>query len=277
MKKKNARILTLVCAAALCVTAFAGCTKVTGNSSSSADSGAKPLSGKTLKVATSATFPPFESVTVDAKGATQIEGFDMDVLKAMSKDLGFTYTIDNMDFSGLIGALQSGHDDLVISGISATDERKKSVDFTDSYFTSKTALIEKKGGTVTDTKTMKGKKIAASFGTQYETLAKASGADVTSLDSGTLVIQEVLNGRVDAGITDAAKATVLVKQYPTLDYHVIPSAELGSTVTNAFSIACPKNSTLVSAFNTEIQKLKENGTINKLTLKWMGADYLKTK
>lgn len=276
MRNKFVKAIALLCTAAIGVAAFTGCSRSASPSSSEAATASQPLAGKSYKIALNATFAPFESLSVDSQGKTEYVGFDIDVVKAMAKDLGFTYTIDNMDFNGLVGALQSGRDDFVISGISPTEERKKTVDFTDSYFTCKTAVIEKKGGKITDAAGLKGRKIAASFGTEYETFAKSAGATVSSMDSSTLVMQELLSGRVDGAILDASQAAVQVKQNTGLEYHVLPASELGSSVSDTFAIACPKGSPLVATFNTELKKLQDNGTINKLITKWMGAEYLKS-
>lgn len=284
MKSKIMKMFALFCSISICVLVFAGCgssasvsssdSSSDSSSASSSNTSAKVLSGKKYKIALNATFAPFESVSVDSSGKTGYVGFDIDVINAMAKDLGFTYTVDNMDFNGLVGALQSGRDDFVISGISPTEERKKSVDFTEPYFTCKTAIIERKGGKLVSTSDLKGKKIAASFGTEYETLAKESGAVVSSMNSSTLVMQELLNDRVDGAILDASQASVEVKQYSNLEYHVIPSKQLGDSVSNEFAIACPKDSPLVGTFNKELKKLNNDGTIKKLIIKWMGKAYL---
>ena len=276
MKNKFIKAIALIGATAVCTAAFAGCSRVSTASTAASDNSSKPLSGKSYKIALNATFAPFESLSVDSKGNTEYVGFDIDLLKAMAKDLGFSYTIDNMDFNGLVGALQSSRDDFVISGISPTAERKKTVDFTDSYFTCKTAVIEKKGGKITDVAGLKGKKIAASFGTDYETFAKSAGAVVSSMDSSTLVMQELLSGRVEGAILDASQAAVQVKQNSGLEYHVLSSAELNGGVSDTFAIACPKGSPLVTTFNTELKKLQDNGTVSKLITKWMGSEYLKS-
>ena len=276
MRNKVVKAVALLCATAVCAAAFVGCSRAPSSSSASSGDSAKPLSGKNYKIALNATFAPFESMSVNSQGQTEYVGFDVDLLKAMAKDLGFRYTIDNMDFNGLVGALQSGRDDFVISGISPTEERKKTVDFTDSYFTCKTAIIEKKGGKITDAAGLKGKKIAASFGTDYESFAKTAGAVVSSMDSSTLVMQELLSGRVDGAILDASQAAVQIKQNSGLEYHVLSSADLNSSVSDTFAIACPKGSSLVATFNTELKMLQDNGTIKKLITKWMGSEYLKS-
>jgi len=279
------KITALLCAASLISCVFAGCS---GSSTASSAAGSattasvaaadsKPLSGKHYKLAVNATFAPFEVSTVDTSGNTVIQGFDVDLVEAMSKDLGFTYEFNDMEFKGLIGALQSGRADFVISGLSPTEERKKTVDFTDNYFTVKTALIEKKGGTLKTMVDIKGKKVSAVFGTDYEREAKAAGAVVTALDSSPLVMQELLNGRVDASLMDASQAALKAKENPSLEYHVIPAAEINNGVADVFAIACPKGSPLVATLNAELKKLNENGTVKTITEKWMGKEFLSDK
>ena len=95
-----------------------------------------------LKMGTSADYKPFEYIDT-AKGDKPI-GIDIDIAKAITENLGYELEIQDMDFGGLIAALQNGQVDFVASAMSATDERKKSVDFSDIYYTSKHVIVSKK-------------------------------------------------------------------------------------------------------------------------------------
>ncbi|WP_461240590.1 transporter substrate-binding domain-containing protein [Paucilactobacillus sp. N302-9] len=265
-KQKLAFILASLLTLILVV---AGCgSKKTSTSSDSS----KPLSGKTYTVAINATFAPFESTKINKNtGKTEYVGFDMDLLKQMSKDLGFKYKIKNMEFKGLVGALQSGRADMVISGISPTAERKKSVDFTDAYFTAKTAALYKKKTAFKTNDSLKGVKVAAVFGTEYDDLAKADGAKTTSLDSSPAALQELNNGNVKAVIMDASQAALKSKENSKLGYSILSTE---NKVSSQFAIALPKNSKNTKQFNKELKKLQDNGTIKKLTVKWMGKEFV---
>ena len=96
---------------------------------------AKPFEGKKFHLAINATFAPFELAKVDpATGNSVITGFDIDVLDHIAGKLGVAYEREDMSFSGLIGALQSGRADFVISGLSNTPARREVVDFSNPYF-----------------------------------------------------------------------------------------------------------------------------------------------
>ena len=124
----------------------------------------KIFEGKHFVMATSANFPPLEYVILDEKGENKVVGFDIDLAIALSEELGFTYEIMNTQFSSLIGGLQSKRVDFIISGMSPTEERKKSVDFTNGYFFPKIAVISLKGNKEYSTlKSLEGKKNSNNF------------------------------------------------------------------------------------------------------------------
>jgi His/Glu/Gln/Arg/opine family amino acid ABC transporter permease subunit len=231
----------------------------------------KPLAGKHLNMAVNATFPPFESVVLDeASGQSSIVGLDIDIANALADRLGFTFEITDMEFNGLVGALQSGRADFVLSGISPTEERKESVDFTEDYFYPKTSIMCKKGENISSLADLPGKTVSASFGTTYEALAKGiEGVSVTSLNSTPLVIQELVNGRVDAAIIDASQAVEFLKVQPSLEFHVLSEEEVPSD--DSYAIACPKGSELVAYFNTALKEMKDDGELAAIEEKWMGT------
>lgn len=234
----------------------------------------KPLLGKHLIMAVNATFPPFESIELKENGKEEIVGFDMDIAKLLSEKLGFTYDINNMEFNGLVGALQSKRADFILSGISPTEERKKSIDFTIDYFHPKTAIICLKNKNLYSLKKLEGKMIATTFGTNYANIAeRVKNGKVTLLNSSPLVMQELLNERVDAAIIDASQASEFMKKYNNLEFHVLPESEVKST--DSYAIGCQKGSELVEIFNKALTELEESGEIEKLVVKWMGKEFTK--
>ena len=122
------------------VLALAACSGDNSTSGGSADSSADSGSAEVLVVGTEPTFPPFD--TTDDQG--NIVGFDMDLIKAIGEDQGFDVEFRNLEFDGLIAALQSGTIDIAIAGMDASDERKEQVDFSDPYYES--SLIVAVGG-----------------------------------------------------------------------------------------------------------------------------------
>ena len=238
---------------------------------------AKPLEGKKLKMAISPTFPPFEFEQLDDKGNANIVGYDIDIVNEIASRLGFTYDIVHTNFKGLLGELSGARVDFVVSGMSPTEERKKSVDFSIPYYYCQTSIIQHKGTNIKSIVDMKDKKIAAVFGTQYCDFAEAVGAKVSAMDNATYSMQELLAGRVDGVVQDAASASVRIKTHPELEYFVLPRDELdkvyketGANVSGSFAAVFPKGSTLEPLFSAEIQKMQDDGTMKAIYEKWIG-------
>lgn len=240
----------------------------------SSNDSSKPLAGQTLKVAMSPNFVPFESAELNDEGETEIVGFDVDLMDQLAKDMGFKYEIIETEFKGLIGELQSGRADLIISGMTATEERAESVDFSDPYFYTRTGVIFPKDREIKSVEDMKGKKIAVSFGTNFEKQAESMGAEVTPFDSGAAVLQDLYNGRVDGAMMDATKAAIEAEKNPDYSYIIFSDEELGITGDNTFNIAFAKDSDLTSEFNTYINQYREDGTMDEIASRWMGEKFI---
>ncbi|MFR9020057.1 MAG: ABC transporter substrate-binding protein/permease [Fusobacterium sp.] len=233
----------------------------------------KIFEGKHFVMATSANFPPLEYVILDENEQNKVVGFDIDLATALSEELGFTYEIMNTQFSSLIGGLQSKRVDFIISGMSPTEERKKSVNFTNGYFFPKIAIISLKGNKEYSTlKSLEGKKIATTFGTSYEKIAQGvKGAKLVSLENSVVAVQEVLSGRAEGAIVDGSHAVEFVKKQPKLTSHLLTEKEFQSS-NSSFAIACQKNSILTEEFNKALVTLKENGKLSKIAKKWLGEE-----
>lgn len=261
-KKRIACAIALI--GVLSFTLLAGCgTKPT--TPAVADTATK--TSEKLVMATNATFPPFESVVVK-NGAKDYVGLDIDIANAIAKNLGFTFTVTDMAFSGILGSILEKRADFAISGMSPTPERLKNVDFSDAYFFPRNAIVSLKGANFTSLDKLVGKKISVPFGTTYEKDAKAiKDATVVALDGSPAVIQEINNKRVDAAILDGSEAVEFLKKNPGLEMNLMPPTS------DSFAIAFPKGSKWVEPFNKELKKMKENGEMNKLYEKWLGAQF----
>lgn len=269
------KLLIIILAVTLCIVTLAGCSKKTDSSAPSADTSGKSLSGKHLKVALSANYKYFETVTVDSKGKEVYEGLDIDILKKMSEDLGFTYEISNMPFGSLIGSLQAKQADFVISGMSYTDERAKSVDFSEKYATGKVGVLVKSDSGIKTVADLNGKKVACSAGTSYENIIKKiKGTELVTFDGQAAVTQELNMGRVSASITGGTAVKKIAEENKGLSYFIINSKEVDLGSLDTFNIAFPKGSELVPVFNQEIAKLKQEGTLKSIITKWLGEDYV---
>lgn len=242
------------------VLAFTGCSKTEETAASSANS-------DKLVVAINATFPPFESVK---EGTKDYSGIDIEIAEYVGKKLGKEVEFHDMKFASLVPTLESGRADMIISGISPTEERSKVVSFSKPYYFPMKAIVAKKGSGYESLADLSGKKAGASMGTTYvEELKKAGGIDVTELDNTPLVVQDIKNGRLDAGLFDSAQAAVFVKENPDLEMHVL---NLPVVMDDTFAIALPKDSPDVAKVNDILAEMEKNGEMHKILVKYLGED-----
>lgn len=222
---------------------------------------------KELLVLTSSGYQPFEMI--DEKG--QLYGFDIDVMNEAAKILGYSVKWQDMDFNGIITSLNTGEGDAAIAGITMTEERKKAVDFSESYFrdtnTRNVALV-KDDGKITKTKDLKGKHLGVQMGTIQEELANemedSYALKVEKLENVAPLAEEVKNGIIDGMIVEEAIAKGLMEKNPGLTYFNI---EEGADLTGN-SIAFKKGSPLKKEFDDAIKKMQENGKLDELIKKW---------
>lgn len=221
----------------------------------------------TWVMAINATFPPFESID---NGTNNYVGIDIDIANHIAEKLGKELEINDMQFSALVPTMESGRADIIISGISPTEERKEVLSFSDPYYFPMNAIICAKGADYTELSQLEGKNIGVSMGTSYAEIAKSvKDATVSELDSTPLVVQDILSGRCDAGIFDATQAAVFVQENEGLECHIISS---DITLEDTFAIALPKDSEYVDQINEILAEMNEDGTLHEILVKYMGED-----
>ncbi|MFP3124441.1 transporter substrate-binding domain-containing protein [Ectobacillus funiculus] len=220
---------------------------------------------KVLVMGTSADYKPYEFV--DSKVSDDIIGFDVDIANYIGKKLGYEIQIKDMDFSGLLAAMEAKKVDFVMAGMTPKEERKKNADFTDIYFVAKNIVISKNGA-VKSMANLQGKKIGVQTGSIQEGKAKDLQATTQFTIEGRNRISELFEelkvGRVDAILVEDAVASGYLKKMPELKSVTIPEAadEAGS------AIALPKGSDKTEQFNAVLKEMKENGEMDKLVKKW---------
>lgn len=221
----------------------------------------KKTDSKTLRVGLNSVFAPFEY-----KENGQIVGFDVDLINQIGKDLGYKIEIEDQAFDGLIPTLKAGKIDMIISGMTATEERKKSVDFSDEYFKSTNVYLKKKGNNnVTSINNLSGKKVGASLGTIQEIEArKIPGATVVPIEDTVKSIMDLEAGKVDVLILENVIALEYMKKYTDLE--VIGEKPLDSGMAIAFDKG--KHTELIQKINEELKTLKSNGKYNELLKKY---------
>lgn len=277
MKRKTALLLTALMTISLTACGSANETPAAAPEASAdnevnadTDAAEEPASDEdnnTWVLAINATFPPFESI---ADSTEDYVGIDIDLANHIAEKMGKELQIQDMQFSALVPTMQSGRADLIVSGISPTQERLDILDFTDSYYYPMNSIICAEGSNYDTLDTLKDKKIGVSMGTSYAGIAASvEGAEVAELDSTPLVIQDILNGRCDAGIFDATQAAVFVQENEGLEMHIIES---DITREDSFAIALPKGSPYVEQINTILAEMMDDGTFHDILVKYIGED-----
>ncbi|MGP7816172.1 transporter substrate-binding domain-containing protein [Niallia sp. 01092] len=245
----------------LAIVVLAACGTSNGDKTAKSDE-------KVLVMGTSADYKPFEYI--DSAKSEDIIGFDIDLANALGEKLGYTIKIKDMDFSGLIPAIQAKQVDLVLAGMSATEERKKNVDFSDVYYSAKDLIITKKDSSIKSVEDLKGKTVGVQLSSIQEDaakeIAKTVKINVENRDRIPQLIQEIKAGRFDAAIVE----DVVAQGYLKKDDSLTSFAATEPTDAAGSAIAFPKNSELTEKFNAELKKMKENGELDKLIVKWFG-------
>lgn len=230
---------------------------------------AKPVEtpkAKVLKVGSETTFAPFEFQDEKSK---EYVGFDMDLIRAIGKELGMEVQIQSMGFDGLIPALEAGNIDVAISGMTITDERAKKVNFSKPYYKSGLSMVVKADNdTIKTFKDLEGKKIAVQIGTTGAMEAKKiKDAIIREFNNAPEAFMELKAGGVDAVVNDLPVNEYYIAQAGGKDAKVV-----GEPLTSEeYGIAiAKKNSELTEKVNQALDALKKNGEYEKIYLKWFG-------
>lgn len=222
---------------------------------------------KVMRVATNPTFAPFE---FQEEGKTEFSGFDMDLIRAIGKQAGYKVEIQNMGFDALIPALNAKNIDVAIAGMSVTDERKKSVTFSEPYYTSGLVImVDKNNNDIKSLDDLKGKRIACQIGTTGEKKSRTvEGAIVTAFNTQAEASMELKNGGADAVINDA----------PVVEYYLAQGGNqhakcVGEKMdAEQYAIAVKMgNDKLAADIDKAMAEMKKSGEYDKIYSKWFGA------
>lgn len=221
---------------------------------------------KLLKVATDPTFVPFEIQKADGK----LEGFDIDLMNAIAASAGFTVQFEKLPFDGMISTLQAGKVDAAISGITITPERLKTISFSQPYFKAGLAIaVRQNNQDIQNLNNLKGRKIAVQIGSTGADFAKTiPNAKISTFNSGPEFFQDLLNGNVDAVISDAFATLYAINNGQLKGIKVV--ADL--LTEEYYGIATPQNSPHMDAINNAIGTLLSNGTYKQIYQKWFKAE-----
>jgi polar amino acid transport system substrate-binding protein len=227
-----------------------------------------PAPAKTLVVGTEATFPPFEMR--DEKG--EIVGFDIELVKAISAKNGHPVEIKDMGFDALIPALQAGQIDLIASGLSITDERKKVIDYSDPYIEAGLVLaVRKDEKAIRGSTDLAGKSVAVQQGSTGAKTAEAMLADkkigsIKQFPNVPLAMMELAKGGVDVVINDKPVSEAIVAQQK--DILLLPEV----LESDSYGFAMRKGNTeLQTKVNASLKELQAEGFIDTLKAKYFKA------
>ncbi|MGE3875661.1 MAG: transporter substrate-binding domain-containing protein [Parvibaculaceae bacterium] len=228
---------------------------------------AADLGGKTLKVGSDTTSPPMESVD---QASGQIVGFDVDVVNAICAKLNCKAEFVTTGWDGIFAALDQGNFDLVASGVSITDERKKAMDFTDPYIVNSQAILIRvadEGLTVEDFKS-NGKKLSAQANTTDSQLAESLvGKDkVAAYDTFSAAILALKNKDVDGVVINGANGAAYEKEFA--GELVVGIKDLQS---DPLGLVFRKGDENVAVFNEGLKAIKDDGTLAQLIDKYWGV------
>ena len=218
-----------------------------------------------LTMSTNAAFPPYEMTT----DSGDFEGIDIEVAGAIAEKLGLELQVDDMDFDAALLAAQSGKSDIVMAGVTVTDERQKVMDFSDTYAEGIQSIIVPEDSDIASADDLTGKAIGTQRGTTgYIYCTDDFGEDnVIAYDDGLTAVQALNNGQVDAVVIDNAPAKEFVAANPGLKILDTAYAQ------EDYAIGVAKGNTeLLNAINGALEELQADGTLQSIVDKYIKAE-----
>jgi arginine/lysine/histidine transporter system substrate-binding protein len=218
-----------------------------------------------LHMATNAAFPPYEMVADDGT----FEGIDVEIAGKIAEKLGLELVVDDMDFGSIITSVQTGKSDIAMAGLTVTEDRKKNVDFSDTYATGVQVVIVPEDSEIATIDDLQGKLIGCQESTTgYIYCSDDYGEDmVTAFPNGANAVQALLSGKVDAVVIDSQPAQEFVAQNEGLK---ILDTEY---VTEDYAIGISKDNTaLRDAVNNALKELIDDGTVQSILDKYITAE-----
>ncbi|MGI8315987.1 glutamine ABC transporter substrate-binding protein [Halobacillus mangrovi] len=257
----------LMVASILLVLVLAACgssEETSGSGDEGSDSGSD--GGKTYTVATDNNFVPFEFLNEDTG---KMEGFDMDLIRAIAEEAGFQVDIESMKFDGVVTGMQSSRYDIGIAGMTITEEREKTIDFSDPYYDAGLILaVRADNEEIKSEDDLAGKKVATRSGTTSETYLKDNhpDAEVVTFPGIVEAYMDLQAGRVDAVMYDVPNVKYYVNNDAKGELKTVGDVLQGEQ----YGIAFPKGSELVGDVNEALQTLIDNGTYDDIYEEWFG-------
>ncbi|MEE1228285.1 MAG: basic amino acid ABC transporter substrate-binding protein [Lachnospiraceae bacterium] len=263
------KFIAIALAAVMSMAVLTGC----GGSSKSADtkeatteaassaSAAETVEKGTLTMATNAQFPPYEYYE-----GSKVVGIDVEIAQAVADKLGLKLKVEDMEFDSIITAVQTGKADMGLAGMTVTEDRKKMVNFSDTYATAVQSVIVPEDSKIASIDDLKGKKIGVQLATTGDIYACDDfGKDhVEEYNKGNDAVMAVKQGKIDAVIIDDATAKEFVKSTSGLKILNTSYAD------EEYAAAINKDNTkLLEDVNGALAELKKDGTLDKIVAKYI--------
>ncbi|MDD3852268.1 MAG: basic amino acid ABC transporter substrate-binding protein [Syntrophomonadaceae bacterium] len=259
--KKYGRLMIAVLLTVALVFSVAGCAGQTG------DQNQAQQQQKVLKIGTNATFPPFEM-----QDNNEFTGFDMDLIRAIGEEQGYKVEINHMDFKALIPSLGNNKIDAAIAGMSITEERLESVDFTDAYFNAGLIIaVANSNESIKTTEDLKGRKLAAQNGTIgaaycVEVKKQDPKTETRIFDDIGAAFMELEKGGVDAVVNDHPVTAYYLKTTTSTKAKMVGDI---FSADDQYGIAVKKgNAETLDMLNEGLNKIKANGKYDEIYKKW---------
>lgn len=226
---------------------------------------AKDAAGGKLIMATNAEFPPYEYHDGDA-----IVGIDAEIAKAIADELGMELEIEDIAFDSIIPEIVSGKADMGLAGMTVTEDRMQSVDFSDTYAKASQKIIVTEDSEIASPDDLKGVIVGVQLGTTgdiYVSDLEADGTTVERYNKGFEAVQALSQGKIDAVVIDGEPAKTFVAETEGLKI-------LDESFTDEeYAIAVKKGNTeLLEKINGALKTLKDNGTLDEIVAKYIKAE-----
>lgn len=231
----------------------------------SAEAAGTEAAGGVLVMATNAEFPPYEY-----HDGGEIVGIDAEIAKAIADELGMELEIEDIAFDSIIPEITSGKADMGLAGMTVTEDRKQSVDFTDTYAKASQKIIVKEDSAIASPDDLTGVIVGVQQGTTgdiYESDLEADGTTVERYNKGFEAVQALSQGKIDAVVIDGEPAKTFVAQ--TEGLKILEE----SFTDEEYAIAVKKGNTeLLEKINGALKTLKDNGTLDEIVAKYIKAE-----
>ena len=228
-----------------------------------------PFAGKTVKVGCSASFVPFESIEMAADGSKNYVGMNIDIVKAIVEKNGGSVEFVDMPFKSLMAAIQAGQIDFCSGGMAPTEEREKTLDFSEIFFYPRNAIVYRAEDDYPDLDSLQGKTVAYVFGTNYQQVAESiPDVNAVGIQGSPACIEEVKSKRADACIIDGAGASEFLKNNDTLKMSRLDKTD------DCFAIGFPKESPYYETFNNTLKEMMDDGELNKIIAEHLSEQFI---